>query len=64
MNLAEPSFDLRLLDEQLLRNIPAPQLPQDVPAPRQRSQMNQPSPKGNTGSLPSPPRRSVSFLHL
>ena len=64
VNLAEPGFDLRLLDEQLLRNIPAPQLPRDVPAPRQRSQMNQPSPKGNPGSLPSPPRRSVSFLHL
>ena len=64
VNLAEPGFDLRLLDEQLLRNIPAPQLPQDVPAPRQRSQRNQSSPKGNPASLPSPPRRSVSFLHL
>ena len=34
MNLAEPGFDLRLLDEQLLRNTPAPQLPRDVPAPQ------------------------------
>ena len=33
MNLAEPGFDLRLLAEQLLRNIPAPQLPWDIPAP-------------------------------
>ena len=64
VNLAEPGFDLRLLDEQLLRNIPAPQLPQDVPAPRQRSQMNQPSPKGNPALLRSLPRHSVSLLHL
>ena len=34
VNLAEPGSDLRLLDEQLLRNIPAPQLPQDVPDPQ------------------------------
>lgn len=64
VNLAEPSFDLRLLAEQLLRNIPAPQLPWDIPFPQTEIPDDQPSLKGNPASLPLPPRRSVSLLHL